>query len=203
MAQPNVYVIALARKFSEKFPIGTEVSRDEFDIWIIDSEMAEDPETDDTKSVAHKGFVQQRNAARKKLNNAASWLNGDSFQVVTGEEATDDYRVIAYADDSKSFVKQVGNKVEKYKRNRIIWFVAIKKIIKVIFDENPDDYEVEAALGMVQGMSIQGSKLQYKIKGLVAQYNVAADLIEAQAVTLLENIDAAAVAIEDNSENDA
>jgi hypothetical protein len=178
--QENVY---LARKFQEQFGYGT-ISVDEFDMFIIDNKMVADPGTSDKKSHAHKGFVQERNAIRRTLNNAGVYNNGNSFQIVvdTGTEGdpSKGYKIIPWETSAKEITKELANKTGIYVNNKVATLKALHNKAETLCLQNHDNDALRETTHMLSFMRQQGVELQSRIAGLIKQYNIAYDQVEEQ-----------------------
>jgi hypothetical protein len=184
--------IGYARAFIEKFGLGA-VSIDEFDVFIIDQKMADDPGTSDTKTNAYKGFVQQRTAARRILNNAGAYLNGDSFQIAVPKPSTDfygkAYLVTPWNDDAKGFGKNLGNSVQKYTQNRVKALQALHRKALALSTHHDDDPAFRETAQMLAFIGQHSIELRARIAGLVTQYNVAVDAVEDKVKALAAHYD--------------
>jgi hypothetical protein len=186
--------IGYARAFIEKFGLG-EVTVDEFDMFIIDQKLADDPGTSNPKDNAHKGFVQQRTAARRLINTAGGWLNGSSFQVVVPEGGTPEYGKVYFIkpwnDDAKSFGANLGNTVKKYTQNRVKALQSLHNKALALAEHHEDDAEFHETAQMLSFISQHSIELRARIAGLVTQYNVAVEAVEDKVKALSAHYDAA------------
>jgi hypothetical protein len=184
--------IGYARTFIDKFGLG-EVSIDDFDMFIIDQGLADDPGTSDTKANAYKGFIQQRTAARRLLNTAGGWLNGSSFQVVMPEPKTDlygkAYLIKPWNEDAKSFGANLGNSVKKYTQNRVNALQALHKKALALSEHHDDDAEFRETAQMLAFVGQHSIELRARIAGLVTQYNVAVEAVEDKVKALSAHYD--------------
>jgi hypothetical protein len=184
--------IGYARSFIEKFGLG-EVTIDDFDMFIIDQKLAEDPGTSDTKANAYKGFIQQRTAARRLINTAGGWLNGSSFQVVVPEGGTPEYGKVYFIkpwnDDAKSFGTNLGNSVKKYTQNRVKALQALHNKALTLAEHHAEDPEFHETAQMLSFISQHSIELRARIAGLVTQYNVAVDAVEDKVKALAAHYD--------------
>lgn len=178
-----------ARAFLEKFGIGdSTVTIDMFDMFIIDRGLAEDPGTTDTKTNVYKGFVQQRNSARHAINNAAAWLNGDSFKITVNKdkEKRTHYNVQRWGDASQDFARDITRQIGVYTASRINNLNVIQGKAATMQHDNPDDHEMAHCMLMLDSLSGHAIKMQAKIAGLLKQYDTAYLMIKGQADELLK-----------------
>ena len=174
--------IMLARNFRAKFPMST-VTRDNFDLHIIDEGLAEDPGTDDSTTAAYKGFVQQRGTARKRLNNAASKLSeSEAFSVDVDKGKPDVYQINPWVDSAMEATRDVGNRVEKFSRNRIKDVSKLRDNAKLMAIESAEADDLFQMLSLVEGYSIV---MQRCIVAEVEKFNTAVLAIENKAEALL------------------
>jgi hypothetical protein len=180
--------IQYARAFINKFGVG-EVSVDDFDMFIIDQKLADDPGTSDTKANAYKGFIQQRTAARRLINTAATFLNGDSYQIVV-EDAGTTYSVTPWASNAREVTRDVANKIQIYVNNRMSAMKALQSKTEQLRLTHDKDTDLAETLAMMSHMRMHGIEMQARIKGLVTQYNVAFDAVTEQAKNLIASYEA-------------
>lgn len=164
-----------ARAFYEKFGYGKKhVTRDQFDMFIVDRGLAQDPGTSDVRDNAYKGFVQQRGAARRMLNTAGAWLNGSSFQItVNGRD--EGYSVTPWATNANEYAKQITDQVETFVRSRMANLKAAHNksvaLLEVASDDEIEDVHLSQLL--LAEMVGHGINMQSKIAGLLKQYDTA------------------------------
>lgn len=181
---PSASNITNAREFIEKFGFG-EINIDQFDMFIIDKGLADDPGTDDTKSIAYKGFIQQRSTARNSLNTGGVFCNGQSYQI-QATEAGKRYTVVPWAVDSREIGRNIGNQIKTYTDSRMRSMKTLRNKAETLRLSHPLDSEVALTSAMLQDLTKHGIELQARIRGLVVQYNIAADMIEAESKLMLE-----------------
>lgn len=187
--------IAHARAFIEKFGVGERhVPIDQFDVFIIDRGLAQDPGTSDVKDNAYKGFVQQRGAARRLLNTAGAWINGSSFQLAVNGRG-ENYSVKPWAMDANEYARQITDQVETFVGSRMANLKAAhnKSAALLEMDGNHEDEELHLSQQLLASMVGHGITMQSKIAGLLKQYDTA-------YAAVLENINRAR--LEDNSDED-
>jgi hypothetical protein len=179
--------IQYARAFINKFGMG-ELSVDNFDMFIIDQKLADDPGTSNPKDNAYRGFVQQRTAARRLINTAATFLNGESYQIIV-EDAGEKYVVTPWASNAREITREVANKIQIYVDNRMGAMKALQSKTEQLRLAHSDDTDLAETLVMMSHMRMHGIEMQARIKGLVTQYNVAFDAVSDQAKKLIAQYD--------------
>jgi hypothetical protein len=193
--------ISLARIFFDKFGYKT-ISVDDFDMFIIDHGLATDPKTSDKGSIEHKGFVQQRTAARRMLNAAGTYNNGNSFQIVVSKE-TDGYEIKSWAINAQEVSNQVGNKIKTYTEGRIHNVKALRDKAEAFLKDANDDNHHDLLLSykLQARLADEAITMQARIGGIIRQFNIAADAIENQVreVLLQYQAEAEAPAIENKA----
>ena len=172
---------ALCAKFIESLGGNSTLTRDNFDIWIIDNNMADDPGTTDTTSIAHKGFVQQRSNARKSLNNWGAKQN-PPFAIEVDKELRDTYHVKRWEDNAFAVAADIGNRVEKFTKNKMKAVAALKH---AAVDAQISDDSVERLLKMMSQLEGYGLIMQRNIKAEVVKYNKLVDSVEEAAEGLM------------------
>jgi len=177
----------LALKFLCDFGGRKLITRDDFDLWIIDNELAEDPGTDDTRSAAHKGFVQQRSNARRSLNNWGKRLKEeDSFNVILADD--EHYRIVTWESSAEEFSKNIGNLVKRYAENKA---KEVSKIRRVVDDKiklgasNAEIDRLYQAIGLIEGHAKQMTR---RIEAEIKRYNNAILFVNKTAEAMLEHI---------------
>ena len=193
---PNV---AAARRFFEKVGGFVEFNVDQFDMFIIDEGLATDPETDNTKSPAYKGFIQQRGAQKNAISRAAAQLpNGEAYRIEV-IDAGARWRIVPLADavndDYKTYAQDSVAKVENAQKRLKSMEKQMRKKLGNDYDPrlmevmNINSLMVNESIGFVSG-----------VKGLAARYDEA----YRRANKIILNIaqDAGIELIEDQSDND-
>ena len=172
---------AIARTLSAKFPIDSEISIDEFDMFIIDQKFTKDPETNDLKDPRYKGFVQDRNTAKNAINRAAATLdNGDRF-VIKILEAGKRYQIAPWGEETLNIAKDVGDRIHLFAEGKKKLLTRLKNNVESLYIETGgDDSVVEDLRKMVSMIREEGLTLEVKIKSLVAHFNIAVDAVESQ-----------------------
>jgi hypothetical protein len=172
---------AIARAMSAKFTIGTELSVDEFDMFIIDQKMVKDPGTDDPKDSLYKGFIQGRNNAKNAINRAAGSLdNGERF-IIEIIEPGKTYKMAAWGEASLNIAKDVGNRVRTFSKNRQGELKRLYNNVEMLYSETGgDDQVVEDLHEMLSTIRKEGLVLEVRIQSMVAQFNGAVNAVEAQ-----------------------
>jgi hypothetical protein len=180
--------VALARKFSEAFQGTGEISKESFDIFIIDNGLAEDPGTDDSTSLAHKGFVQARNNARRALN---TWAKGlppeEHFAVEISRQSPEALNVVRWEDHARATALDIGNRVEMFSRNKLS---GVKKIRRLLLDKAGDssDDRLDELYQMIGLVEAHGIKMHRQVSAEVNRFNVACLSVEEKARELLKQI---------------
>ena len=179
----------IAREF-RKSNAGDNMSRDAFDMWLIDNGMVEDPGTSDTKSCAHKGFVQQRNNFRRNLNTWGSGLpSGESFKIEVDKKNNKKYRITAWETAAYGDAKDIGNRVEKYATNKRKYVSSIQRLAvdQIKNDGSSEDLEtLLKMIGLVNGYSMVMEK---RISDEVKKFNRAVELVEREVERLSIEVD--------------
>lgn len=176
---------ANARAFIEKFGFG-EIDIDNFDMFIIDNKLADDPKTDDTKSNDYKAFVHARAAAKRQLNAGAAHLDENSF-IIEVIDAGKTYNVASWAGGAMTAASNMGFKVKRFADGR---FQELKKLhtdAEKLYSLASGDHrdELQEVTMMISFMRQQGLELNAKVKGLVAQYDSAANGVEDHVKALI------------------
>jgi len=177
----------LARAFLAHFSGCNLISRDNFDLWIIDNKMAEDPGTDDTRSAAHKGFVQQRSNARRSLNNWGKRLPEEeafNISVVDGER----YRITTWESSAEEFSKSIGNRVKRYSDNKVREVSKIRRVVddKIKLGANNDEIDkLYHAIGLIEG---HAKHMARRIDVEIVRFNTAIEFVNKTAEAMLEQL---------------
>ena len=183
----------LSQDFIDKFGFGA-LTIDKFDTFIIDTKMAADPGTSDQNSCEHKNFVTERAAAKRKLNAAAPYLNGNSFQVIVAKAGIE-YTVVPWVSNSKDIASAMGNRVRTFTDGRFSELRKLHNKAEALLDTIPADHdyhmELKEGVKMLGMMRTQAIELQSRVKGLVVQYNTAADAVEEHVRQLTADFESA------------
>ena len=190
--------IAPARRLFAKIGGFKDFSVDTFDAFIIDEGLAEDPETDDTKSSRYKGFVQQRGAQKYAISRAAAQLpNGEAYRIEV-VDAGSRWRIVPLADavddDYKTYAQDSVRSVEAAQKRLKAVETAMRK--KLMNDYDPRLQEVVSINGYMMGESIG---FVSGVKGLATRYDTAYKRAHKLVSELAE--DAGVALIEDQSED--
>ena len=177
--------VQYVRKFREIFPNFGEISRDDFDLAIIDMGLAEDPGTDDTTSAAHKGFVQMRSNARRALTTWAAKMlpPNEAFTLTIAKQNPLKLEISPVDDGIWAEAADIGNRVEKFTRNKVKRVTQLEKIIGEHALESPELDEVVKMIGMMAGYSVV---MKRNILAEVKKFNDAVALVEAKATAAVE-----------------
>lgn len=189
--------LAVARRFFEKFGLLDSLPIDKFDMFIIDEKLAADPETDDTKSPVYKGFVSERNAAKRMLNTAGAHLNGQAFMIDV-VEAGKTYTIKSWHDGTRTAAADIGNKVKDFTNNKMDHLHGQARKVQKMLALDPTNVEIKETLQMLTFMSVQGIELNSRVAGLVQTYNTAANAVEDRIAALTKEFeDAPAIEAQD------
>jgi hypothetical protein len=178
--------MSLARKIYRDQGLATTPTmlRQDFDNWIIDNGMATDPGTSDTKSLARKGFIQERTQARMKLNNGAKLLpEGESFAITINPKKRDEYTIETWGDSAIAFSNRIGNDIEHYTQSKSKKISAMSRLVKGKDIDGQDTGDLILMLAQLDGYGIL---LHKKILAEVNKYNKAIAMVEATAKPLLD-----------------
>lgn len=179
--------IAHAKAFIEKFGIGDRhVPIDQFDVFIIDRGLAQDPGTSDVKDNAYKGFIQQRGAARRLLNTAGAWINGSSFQIVVNGRG-ENYSVKSWALDAREFSRDITVQVATYVSSRVSNLESMRNKAKGLIEAYGEDDQLHDAISLLSEMGGHGIVMQSKIGGLLKQYDIAYAAVVERLDTAMRN----------------
>ena len=163
-----------ARKFVEKFGFN-HISVDDFDTFIIDRGMVEDPETDDTKDPRFRLFVAKRANAKNRLNNVGELLdNGDRFKIVVDQPGVS-YRIDPYSGATLEKAGQIGERVRDYAEKR---HTEIKRDIGKVrraLSLDPDDEELRETLAMLQLVDTEALLLDGKVRAITNHFQLGYD----------------------------
>ena len=174
-----------ARLFFEKFGYRDTLSVEDFDIFIIDHKLAKDPETSDTSDPRHRNFVTERSLARNKLNKGGAYCEDGAFTINVVKPGKL-YSITAWTDSSLDFAKEIGNQVADYAQSRRARMQSLSRQADKMLDLDPSNTELLEVSQMLGFMAREGLQLQAKVKGLVNQFNVAADAVERQFAALTQ-----------------
>jgi hypothetical protein len=173
---------ALAVDFLNRFDGVEEISRDNFDLAIIDMGLADDPGTDDTKAIAHKGFVQQRNNARRSLNNYAGKLpDGQAYSLEVERDKPGVVFLRRWEDATAAEAADIGNRVEKYTKNKV---KRVGKLRADVVGKVAEGAELDSLMQMIGMVEGHGLIMQRNIRAEVAKFNRAVAMVERQAEAL-------------------
>lgn len=180
---------AIARAFADKFCGRTEITRDEFDMFIIDKKLADDPGTDDSTTLEHKGFVQARNNARRSINNWSRNLPVEEhFAVEISRQKPDTMNIVRWEDHAKATALDIGNRVEMFSKNKLSDVKKLRRVLLEKTGEASDDRldEIYQMIGMVEA---HGVKMHRQVAAEVNRFNVACLSIEQKAKEILAQIE--------------
>ena len=171
--------VTAARTFQANHPAGI-LSSEEFDIYIIDEGFAEDPGTDDTKSNAYRGFVQQRARAKRLLNTWAEMLPPEeAYRIVSVPGGG--LRLVEWNSAAWGEVTSFANRIESIANARVS---RVKKICKVadahILMASTDEAALASAMLKEKTKIAKGLGIifQRHMTSLVDTYNEKCDKLE-------------------------
>lgn len=161
--------IAAAQRLIDKHGFGP-ITIDEFDIFIIDERLAQDPGTTDTNDLAYKGFVIERAAARKAINTAAAKLPAadDLFQVGI-EEAGQTYVVEPYGENKKTTAYELNGRVKTFTENKAKGLKRDMAELTRLIELHGEDERLTDAKAQVGIVSAATQEALPKILGIIAQ----------------------------------
>ena len=123
----NAANIKLATKFIKKFKF-TVITLDQFDMFIIDNNMAKDPGDKDENPQAHRGFGMDRGACKERLNAGGVYLNGNAFKIGSHEHGKT-YEIQTYNKATRDDIDKVAEVVHQLSRSKL---KGLKKINRQI-----------------------------------------------------------------------
>jgi hypothetical protein len=180
--------ITLAREFYKAFnfdlsmEIGAPLSRDNFDLWIIDHKLATDPETEDPKTLAFKGFLTERTQARKAINNGAKLLPpGENYAISIDPQDAETYRVKSWDRDSLDYAKGIGKRIEKFSNNKAGRVVTLRAMASSSRNKGPALNDFLKMLTIAEDFAIN---LDHTIEQGTIKYNSAMEMLERAAKNL-------------------
>lgn len=176
---------ALAVKFltdmgvdTETLNDGHEITRDNFDLWIIDNQMADDPGDARPGSSTIKGFGIQRNEARLRLNRWGEKLPADrAFAIETVKGTTGLYQVVTWRDNAVALAQGVGNQVHSFARAKMKRLSTMRLIAQEKAGDSAEYLEAERMMATLEGYS---AVMERNIKAEVDKYNTATMLVESK-----------------------
>ena len=171
--------IALAKLFIEQRGHGP-ISIDDFDTFIIDNKMAKDPETDDVKDPAYKGFVQERSAAKRTLNAAAAKLNEDAF-VINVRKAGEQYEVVSWSMGADESLGGAGAVVRRHADNKVASLKTMKNSAERLMRENPHVGEFTEAYQALAVIESEANMLSARVEALTLHFDRGVDAARAFA----------------------
>ena len=179
--------ITLARNFLNYIGGKDYISRDNFDLFIIDNGLAEDPGTDDRNSAIHKGFVQQRSNARRTISNCGAKLDDDAFTVVFEKSDPMNYKIKRWEKAMYAETADIANKIDIYQRNKVKRIGLLRKELVARADMiDADEYEkLTHMTGLVEGHALI---MERNIRGELNKFNRAIELVEDAATKVLKDL---------------
>ena len=178
--------ISMARAFRKSFPMSIAM-RDDFDLWIIDHDLAEDPGTDDSASGAYKGFVQQRNAARKAINSAATLLGEvDAYSIDINKAHPEQYAVTPWTESATDVAQEIGNRIHKFSRNKVR---SLGRLRNIAIENACSQEGVDELVQMLSQLEGYGVVLHRRVTEEVQKYNKAVLQVEEIGAKLLAQVE--------------
>ena len=179
--------ITLAKSFLAHIGGNDSISRDNFDLFIIDNGLAEDPGTDDRNSAMHKGFVQQRSNARRTISNCGAKLDDDAFTIVFEKSDPMNYKIKRWEKAMYAETADIANKIDVYQRNKV---KRVGKMRRELADRadfiEPEEYEkLTHMTGLVEGHALI---MERNIRGELNKFNRAIELVEDATTKVLEDV---------------
>lgn len=163
---------AASRRLFEKVEGFNEFSVDTFDTFIIDENLAADPETDDSTDPRFKGFVQQRGVLKNKLDRAAKHLpNGTAYRIQV-KEAGKSWMLVPLADAMDDDYEKFGDKAAKHVENSMHRLRRMESLMRgKLLDEH--DSRLQQVLSVNSMMMTEAIGFTSQVKGLVRRYDAA------------------------------
>jgi hypothetical protein len=174
--RPQPRTLAIARRFFNKFGYTEELFIDDFDCFIIDESMADDPETDDTSDARFMKFIQQRGHAKTILNKGGSWMEDAPFAIdilIPGKL----YAVRRWSESTVDAAREIGDKVRTYSRNKQAVLEADLSLVNKLIRERGMTEELAETRKVLVYMLDQSKGLHNTISASVNQYQLAWDAV--------------------------
>lgn len=183
-ATNHVNTTSLARKFITRFNYGP-ISVEQFDIFIIDHYLAEDPETEDTKDARYMKFVKERSTAKSRLNKVGGDVE-ERFQIVKHRPGHE-YMVVEYNEAIRESTAAISTQVRRFAENKTTNLNQMSRKLDQMLLASPEDVDLLNTSAMVAEMITQSAKLSTKVAGLTHQYQVAWSVVEEKFKALADN----------------
>lgn len=176
----------IATDFRKRFG-GDSVKVDEFDAFIIDHKLADDPNTDDTKDQRHTGFVQQRFQARNRINTAAAKLGqSESFVIVVDKKKKSQYIIRDWAEDQKVQMGSCGDYIRTAATGRLQDTDRRANRLAKALQENPGDERLQHFNNMGRMLQANTGTMVSKVVALVQHWEKAVLTYEKEAERLIK-----------------
>ena len=180
-------MLSIANDFFDKFGLGP-ISVDAFDVFIIDTGLAEDPGTDDPKDQAYKGFIQSRATVKNALNNAGK--NARTPYQIKVVKSGVEWAIKPFADAATVQAAEVGDRVRLFTRNKVKALEPLKKQAQRLAGSNPDDKELNEAMLMLDAVVAHSDEFNHRIAAQVAHYNTAIDSTQKKIARKIARLEA-------------
>ena len=159
--------LTTARRFIKRFPFG-ELTVEQLDIWIIDQRLAEDPETDDTRSPRYREFRDARNKVRNMLNrHGGDCDDGQRFHIkvqVNGKL----YEIIPYLVAELDRARDFGPEVARLMSSKSIKLIkAERKLAERAMYEGADQKSLLKARRVISMLNEQSEKTTRQMRALL------------------------------------
>lgn len=185
---------AAAKRLFDKVGGFDRFTPDLFDTFIIDEGFAADPGTDDTKSPAYRGFVQQRSQTRKKLNTAARNLQNGQAYNITIIQPGKIWELRPWADRAEDAFHDIGSVVRRFSENKVAELKSLRNQAEAKFQAG--DASLWQIIQMQGMLTASAMTMQSRIMAETVRYETAYESAKNFAMKLLEN-GKETVAIED------
>ena len=199
----NFEKAALAQAFSDKFGARESISRDEFDMFIIDKGLAPNIGDVEIGSAEHTGFVQKRSQAKRFLNTAAKLIEGESYGVEVNRNNKEVYDIVSWEEAAEGRYKTLANATKRVVKGRVADIEKLKSAAETRYQlATTPEGEAMAKQSMDALALAKGSALvfQKETANAVLKYNHNIDLITKKVEAMLEVSEAKdAEALEDKS----
>ena len=181
--KPDPALIKIAQDFFTKFGFTDELDIDDFDMFIIDKGMAEDPETSDTNDARFMKFITERTTARNKLNRAGAWVKENRFSVEIVKPGKE-YAVKPWHEASIDHAADIGKRVQKFAENKGKSLEDDLKVIKFLASEKPKSRDLKEAKAMLEFLKEENEYLQGRIVAYITQSQLAEDAVHERVLRL-------------------
>jgi hypothetical protein len=177
--------IALADKFITENGTGP-ITVEQFDIWIIDNEMAEDPGDKEEYPQLHKAFIVERAAAKRTLNSAAQSLPDNAFciKVRTRGEL---YEVCTWSVGADESLGNLGNSAKRYVSNKAASLSTLKNSAQRLMKLDPSNAALQEAFQVLAMVESEGALLSARVDAMALHYDSGVESARAYAKQRIED----------------